>query len=224
MEQQWRKQSFGKETSCAQQTSSHEQKNSIFLSSPDHCWIFPHEREKVFGTTRIHADNNNHLHTNKKILSAKVLPLFSRSFPNFSPLCLMIVSSLPTSISPSFKPSSSVAYNLCYLLPLLNDNITEKNFINISFSPSLSLSNVTTFRHLAHQRLSSYPACIIPSPSHTNKPQFFHVFVVCFCSFLSVICNVTLRECTKTLFSDLLFLFFICYRRAGGGLNFGIGF
>ena len=122
--------------------------------------FFLMKREKVFGTTRqncnrekkILADNNNHLHMNKKNSLCEVPPSLPRSFPNFSSLCLMIVSSLPpTSISPSCKPSSSVAYNLCYLLPLLNDNNTEKNIHqHFSLSLFLSLSNVITFRHLTH--------------------------------------------------------------------------
>ncbi len=195
-------------------TSQHEQTNSISLSSPDDCWIFPHEREKVFGTTRkncnrdkkILADNNNnnHLHMNKRILSAKFLPLFTRSFPNFSPLCLMILSSLPTRISPSCKPSSSVAYNLCYLLPLLKISL-KRILINISLSLSLSPTSThsatsrTKVFLLTQHHTESLPPTIWWAGNRISQATELEFHTPCFVL------------CTFCCFRGMFLFVFVCY-------------
>jgi hypothetical protein len=103
--------------------SLHKQTNSIFLSSPDRCWIFPHE--SVIAKGMDHQGKNarekkilvdgKHLHKNNRIPSScrpqeKFLwitnihipfilnevppPLFSRSFPNCPSLSALLLSSL----------------------------------------------------------------------------------------------------------------------------------
>ena len=126
--------------------SVHKQTNSTFLSSPDHCWIFPHERvltkgkeqqekiaiEKIL--VKILVDNKTSPHDQKNSIFPfthnKVPSLSSPDHFSISPLCLMNFSSLPHGTLSFVSPSSLQ----CYLLPLLKEYITKLSTIALVYS------------------------------------------------------------------------------------------